>query len=858
MQALGKSIEWLKDLQDSNLGSRVSELPTNGQQLYLERLRDVIFKLFRSENAAVEFTTYYRCFINDTEKQRRAGERKAKVRTLSFWCFNSGVALHELRDLEVRNFILASGTLSPMTSYAAEFRLPFPIRLESHHVIGSDQLFCRVLTNGPSNTVLNSSYANRNTAKYKNELAALVLNLCIMVPEGVLVFFPSYTVLESCVEHWKTQCTGLWSSISRHKVVVVEKRKSEEPQPSKWQTTRRQSSDTEESTMTPVDQYRNAIDQGKGALLLAVCRGKLSEGMDFGDAYGRAVILIGVPYPPAGDPKVILKRQFIDEERSKRTDGESIPFDGRQWYAYQASRAVNQAVGRVIRHKDDFGCMLLCDERFAKKGSQQVHFSKWILPFMQITPKYQQLVQPLQEFLQKNRQKAIWQAVQSGKKVSSFSALDSVGNSTETAITPREDKAAKMCTELPEDLQTYSVGVHALNKRRKEKENTEENNNKTFDLLSIMGSKGKSEQKHPQDKLARSTSKPTRSSFAEELMCNSSNQSKPATTISSSGGTRKNGDSSSLALGGSAPSTEKLPDTNEGSKHVPSGTVPSEVAKEYLESVKGILRGIDIDSSKVLPAEERQSSSLQGNCDAYVLFKYIMGNARKFNLRKQQQNLFSFLQQIANVFTNATTHELRANDKWIRLLYRFLRFLPEKCKDPGYNHLRTIIPEACRNRVSTTHVNSVLENEKKASMSTASDFNRKRRQSEELEGSKTKQRITEKHDLITGRKGSRFSTDGPLKPKDGSATNESNVDKFKDLACRCRQCGHTKGELLLSIRCGHVSCRTCWNSVLRKSFSCPNCEDFVSEKFLKKIHFNSTGDASLNCAICDEFKTSMK
>ena len=31
----------------------------------------------------------------------------------------------------------------------------------------------------------------------------------------------------------------------------------------------------------------------------------------------------------------------------------------------QAARAVNQAVGRVIRHRNDFGAILLADERFA-------------------------------------------------------------------------------------------------------------------------------------------------------------------------------------------------------------------------------------------------------------------------------------------------------------------------------------------------------------------------------------------------------------------------------------------------------------------------------------------------------------
>lgn len=36
---------------------------------------------------------------------------------------------------------------------------------------------------------------------------------------------------------------------------------------------------------------------------------------------------------------------------------------GADWYKLQASRAVNQAVGRVIRHRQDYGAIILCDTR---------------------------------------------------------------------------------------------------------------------------------------------------------------------------------------------------------------------------------------------------------------------------------------------------------------------------------------------------------------------------------------------------------------------------------------------------------------------------------------------------------------
>ena len=49
--------------------------------------------------------------------------------------------------------------------------------------------------------------------------------------------------------------------------------------------------------------------------MFAVCRGKMSEGIDFSNDNGRGVIITGLPYPPYKDPRVILKKQFLDEIR---------------------------------------------------------------------------------------------------------------------------------------------------------------------------------------------------------------------------------------------------------------------------------------------------------------------------------------------------------------------------------------------------------------------------------------------------------------------------------------------------------------------------------------------------------------
>lgn len=106
----------------------------------------------------------------------------------------------------------------------------------------------------------------------------------------------------------------------------------------------------------------------KGGLLLAVCRGRASEGIDFSDNNARCVITLGIPYPNIQDEEVIFKRLYNNEQNRR------IPqvMNGNDWYDSQAYRALNQALGRCIRHKNDWGALFVRIETgivpcFAKK-----------------------------------------------------------------------------------------------------------------------------------------------------------------------------------------------------------------------------------------------------------------------------------------------------------------------------------------------------------------------------------------------------------------------------------------------------------------------------------------------------------
>ena len=111
-------------------------------------------------------------------------------------------------------------------------------------------------------------------------------------------------------------------------------------------------------------------------MLLAVCRGKVSEGIDFADANARAVVIVGIPYPNVKDKQVELKRQYNNEGARRGL------LSGDQWYSQQAFRALNQAVGRCLRHRADHGAILLADDRYAHGANGDLcrHLPKWLRP----------------------------------------------------------------------------------------------------------------------------------------------------------------------------------------------------------------------------------------------------------------------------------------------------------------------------------------------------------------------------------------------------------------------------------------------------------------------------------------------
>ncbi len=106
---------------------------------------------------------------------------------------------------------------------------------------------------------------------------------------GILVFFPSYTSMESTVDRWKA--TGMFDTL-KHSIggIIVEPKgnvkakvvESNKPlnvastpfmaPPSRSQRNRNSDDLEDENFVTVVDEFNNAIRKFNSCLLLAVCR----------------------------------------------------------------------------------------------------------------------------------------------------------------------------------------------------------------------------------------------------------------------------------------------------------------------------------------------------------------------------------------------------------------------------------------------------------------------------------------------------------------------------------------------------------------------------------------------------------
>ncbi|KAK0197115.1 hypothetical protein F5146DRAFT_1099421 [Armillaria mellea] len=230
-----------------------------------------------------------------------------------FTCLDPSLAIKPVFE-RFSSVVITSGTISPLDMYPKMLQFS-PVVEETYPMTLTRNAFLPlVITRGSDQVAISSRFEVRNDP-------AVVRNF-----GSILVEYSKIGILN---EVWK------------NKLIFVETPDANE-------------------TSIALENYRRACDNGRGAVLLSVARGKVSEGIDFDHNYGRAVIMFGVPYQYT-ESRILRARLEYLRDAYRIRESEFLGFD--------AMRNAAQCVGRVLRGKTDWGLMVFADKDTASNLS---------------------------------------------------------------------------------------------------------------------------------------------------------------------------------------------------------------------------------------------------------------------------------------------------------------------------------------------------------------------------------------------------------------------------------------------------------------------------------------------------------
>jgi len=250
---------------------------------------------------------------------------------LEYRCLDASLAIDPVVK-EASGTIVMSGTLSPLELFA--------------EVIGLTEAQTRAYSAIARRENIRLLIDNKVTSRFSersDEMIRLygtrIAKMAREIPNGILVFFPQRMLMLKAAAFWRD--AGILNEFGRQlhldkRPVFIE-------------------GENAVQNRIIVEEYKQKAHSDDGAALLAIFRGRNAEGSNFPDEEARGVFLVGVPYADYNDPIVKAQIAFLDRKKAGL---------GRRWYAMDAFRSANQAMGRGIRHREHWCTFVLMDERY--------------------------------------------------------------------------------------------------------------------------------------------------------------------------------------------------------------------------------------------------------------------------------------------------------------------------------------------------------------------------------------------------------------------------------------------------------------------------------------------------------------
>lgn len=397
----GKMVFNNSNQKESNNNNKYKESSNKANPIILDEdinnknIFDLLFTLKLS-------TSIKKNCSNKSEKNIQSNNAFNKLNNLYLVSFNhlKYVMLNPNREF---NYILKNafkvlfigGTMKPLEQFKLllkDFNEDEVLYYEADHVIPKDNILCRIISkNEFSNN--NYDYSNNlyfshsNMKNYGEWLKQSVFNYLAFIisairscnnmsniqykgkggnkdrnlNKGILVFVSSYDILNNFNEYYdktiksKNTNNDDKDSFSNIRFFFESKHDKEGLVFNKYKISLKflQVNNVNDCNI-------NCLNDSSISVLFAVIGGKLSEGINFNDELARVVLIVGLPFSNLYSTEIICKKEYYDNMFKQKLSS----INGQDYYESQCMKAVNQAIGRAIRHVKDYSVILLFDCRY--------------------------------------------------------------------------------------------------------------------------------------------------------------------------------------------------------------------------------------------------------------------------------------------------------------------------------------------------------------------------------------------------------------------------------------------------------------------------------------------------------------
>lgn len=264
-------------------------------------------------------------------------------------CHDASLAFSQV--LPFKRFVLTGSSLSPLAIYNQMLGFE-PISVVGYVFSRSSR--CRhflpiIVARGTDQTVLTSEYAVMSNHNGVNNYGRLISGLAKVVPDGIVVFFPSFNFMQEMIAIWSQSSDGVIPTILQHKLLFIETQNQME-------------------TSLMIDNHKRAIDTGRGSVFFGVATGRAVDGVDFSGRYARCCLLFGMPMPHETCPLIEARSQFLEAK---------FGIAKKEFLMFNSVRLAMQTCNKILNSKQDYCITIFADVRYDKPSANAM-FPRWI------------------------------------------------------------------------------------------------------------------------------------------------------------------------------------------------------------------------------------------------------------------------------------------------------------------------------------------------------------------------------------------------------------------------------------------------------------------------------------------------